>query len=448
MKPKTKLQHRVVELAYYLQDVSKKVEEWAENHTVKHRAFRLKKGRTACLDCGHIWQVTKDVKTVVCPSCNKKLKVEVTTKTKEKQQTSFAVIDKMKEFQVNRIFEVTKKERVGQPAEFSIYEIIQQWIIPGTDDFEFYARTSGIMGSISYTGPMEIRTKNMNRYNYNPWFVYPKVKLHDIYKRNGLKNNFYGCSPFRIMQSILSDPKVETLFKTGYGDLLGAYLYTYKGSSYFPSIKIAIRNGYKIEDVKMWFDYLELLEHFNKDLLNAKYVCPDNLRKAHDELVELKRKRDERLRIENERRWARKEAEERARQEMWKQPGYYESVYAPYLNLKFKSGNITITPLQNVEEFYEEGKELHHCIATNAYWAKENSLCLSAKIDGVRVETIEINLKGGFVSQCHGARNFNSTSHEDILDLMNRNLKTVLKIYQRQQNTKKKKGKLLIENAA
>lgn len=32
----------------------------------------------------------------------------------------------------------------------------------------------------------------------------------------------------------------------------------------------------------MWFDYLKLLEHYRKDLHNAHYVCPKNLKKAHD----------------------------------------------------------------------------------------------------------------------------------------------------------------------
>jgi hypothetical protein len=42
-------------------------------------------------------------------------------------------------------------------------------------------------------------------------------------------------------------------------------------------------------------DTVRLLDHFDKDLLSTKYVCPDDLHKAHNKLVAKKRTQDELL---------------------------------------------------------------------------------------------------------------------------------------------------------
>ena len=36
---------------------------------------------------------------------------------------------------------------------------------------------------------------------------------------------------------------------------------------------------------------------------------------------------------------------------------------------------------------------MHHCVFTNEYYLKADSLILSATIDGKRIETIEVSLK-------------------------------------------------------
>jgi hypothetical protein len=67
---------------------------------------------------------------------------------------------------------------------------------------------------------------------------------------------------------------------------------------YWNSIKICIRNNYQIKDATIWFDTVRLLDHFDKDLLSTKYVCPDDLHKAHNKLVAKKRTQDELLRAD------------------------------------------------------------------------------------------------------------------------------------------------------
>ena len=57
----------------------------------------------------------------------------------------------------------------------------------------------------------------------------------------------------------------------------------------------------------------------------------------------------------------------------------------------------------------------------NAYYLKENSLILSATIEGRRIETIEINLDTLKVVQSRGVCNKNTEYHEQIVNLVNAN---------------------------
>ena len=45
---------------------------------------------------------------------------------------------------------------------------------------------------------------------------------------------------------------------------------------------------------------------------------------------------------------------------------------------------------------------MHHCVFTNEYYLKADSLILSATIDGKRIETIEVSLKRMEVVQSRG----------------------------------------------
>ena len=64
----------------------------------------------------------------------------------------------------------------------------------------------------------------------------------------------------------------------------------------------------------------------------------------------------------------------------------------PYLKLCIKEDNCTIIPLKSVKEFVEEGVAMHHCVFTNGYYKRDDCLILSARIDGKRAETVEVNL--------------------------------------------------------
>lgn len=51
----------------------------------------------------------------------------------------------------------------------------------------------------------------------------------------------------------------------------------------------------------MWNDYIDLLLYFKKDVRNAKYICPKNLKVEHDLLMNKKRSIEAKLRRDRER---------------------------------------------------------------------------------------------------------------------------------------------------
>ena len=61
----------------------------------------------------------------------------------------------------------------------------------------------------------------------------------------------------------------------------------------------------------------------------------------------------------------------------------------------------------------------------NAYYLKENSLILSATIEGRRIETIEVNLNTLKVVQSRGVCNQNTEYHDQIVNLVNANKRLI-----------------------
>ena len=86
--------------------------------------------------------------------------------------------------------------------------------------------------------------------------------------------------------------------------------------------------------------------------------------------------------------------------------------------MEFSDGEICIKVLDSVEAIRQEGEAMHHCVFTNEYYLKADSLILSATIDGKRIETIEVSLKRMEVVQSRGVCNKNTPYHGQILKLM------------------------------
>ncbi|MCD8244848.1 MAG: PcfJ domain-containing protein [Parabacteroides sp.] len=297
---------------------------------------------------------------------------------------------------------------------------MQRWIAPSGKHCTF-AKLRQTMGtcyydSWIYSAPLELRNENSNNKFYINVYdkiytgvVYPRQKLITELKRTGYKKRLYGQKPLDLFRTLLTDSKAETLMKTGNTKLLKHLMDNgwQKIESYWPSIRITIRNGYKIKDATMWCDYIDFLRFFGKDLRNAKYVCPTDLKAEHGRYMQRKAKADAQADLEKQ---LQKEAE-------------FKAIKERFFGLIFSDGRISIRVLESVQEIIAEGKAMHHCVG--GYHSKEDLLILSATIDGKRIETIEVSISKLKVIQCRGLQNKTTRYHSRIINLVEQNMPLV-----------------------
>ncbi len=134
MKPRTRIQKEVVRLSGGLPDLTGKQAAYAFEHCFKHYAHRTKGGIITCTKCGHRWKsghpLAETVCGCTCPHCGMELEVLDTRKRLFKDTEYYSVITARKGYQVLRYFMASVTRRVGQPAEYSLIEVVQWWIAP------------------------------------------------------------------------------------------------------------------------------------------------------------------------------------------------------------------------------------------------------------------------------------------------------------------------------
>jgi len=413
MEPKTKAQKAIVEIQKHLPQITDAQKAWAKSHCLDHEAVRLKSGKITCLDCGYVWHEDLQawklnmVDNTDCPGCGVPVIVTDTKKQKFHNWAYFHIITVFKGWQVVRLFRVSGRYFSGLPAEIGIREIGQMWIgEKKCFDFGLYQGYGG-----NWAGSFELRTGS-GGYGFD-CKIHPDIKILPELKKRGFKKSFHGLYPFRIFKMLLTETFAETLLKAKQYSLLKYFADGYHRreiEKYWPSIKIAMRNKYIVKDAGTWIDYLDLLIHFNKDLYNAKYVCPDNLKAVHDKYVAKKQALYERQKFE------------KRKYEIEEAQVLYAEMKAKFFGLQFSENNITVKVLENVREFLEEGTAHKHCLFTNEYYKKPDSLILSARVDDTPVETVEVSLSQLKILQARGYGNKATGYHDEIISLVNKNL--------------------------
>lgn len=243
-----------------------------------------------------------------------------------------------------------------------------------------------------------------------------------VLKRNGLKGSFHNMQPRDVIEGLLKNNMFETLWKCGQLSLLQALAYNwsrdYNNADKVTAIKIALRHGYKVTDGRMWLDMIGLLLRAHKDIRNPKFVCPIDLKKGHDQALdwcnryeELQRKISERNKLIEDKNAAKR----------------YEEARRRFSGLKLTDGTIVIQALPTVKDIMQEGNAMHHCVFAAGYYKRLDSLLLTAKVNGVRAETIEVNLKRYELVQSRGVCNQNSKYHDEIVNLVNENMNVIRK---------------------
>ena len=416
MKPRNKFEQAVLAQSKHLRPITKAQKLWAFRECIEHYAYRLSKGNTTCMDCGHLWQMIEPTEHCTCPQCGAGLEVITARARKLKQRQYFTVLTTSGGYQVLRMYLLIVGMEKGYQASSSVMEIGQYWWDErGRQSIVTVQRTMGhYIDSFAYYSPMAIRHDNEAYRFIARCPLYPEVKLSDTLQRNGFEGKCYGIAPTSLIPALLTDSRAETLMKAGRTEHLRYFLSRARTiDEYWQAYKITLRRGYDITDIALWCDYVDMLRRLGKDTHNALYVCPEDLQVAHDEVHRKLRARQER------------EQEEHKRQKALEDEARFQKLKTPFFGITFTDGTIQIRVLESVQEYIEEGQALHHCVFTNEYHLKEKSLILSARIEGKRVETIEVSLETMQVIQCRGLMNQNTEYHERIIELVHQNMKQI-----------------------
>ncbi|MCF0074022.1 PcfJ domain-containing protein [Dyadobacter sp. CY261] len=427
MKPKTIFQKKIDSLRKFLPAISDKQLQWGYDNCFDRSGF-LTKSKAHCIECGYSWPQERSlVATIVgltCPNCDSELKMSNTRKRSHQDAAHFAILTTVKGIQVVRMFFLRKTGKVGQRAEFTGFEVMQHWI-DSKGKSSMYAMNVNTMTGYydSWTGHGELHLRDrmgngaILRSSIVPHQIYPRRGITPEIKRNGFDGHLYDQSPSDFFRMLLSDSKAETLLKARQISLLKYLFYKYCGpetlSKYWNSVKICIRNGYLIKDASLWTDYIDLLEHFNKDLLSSHYVCPVELKKSHDKLMRKRQSIQERARVEQ------------LRKDIAEAEIHYQQQKGQFFGLLFSNGEITVKMLESVKEFQEEGDTLKHCVFVNQYYKRQDIIVLSARIDDQPVETIELSLNTLKVIQARGMNNKPTEHHGKIVSLVYDNLNAI-----------------------
>ena len=422
MKPRTRIQKEVARLSGRLPRLTEAQTAYAFRHCFKHHAIKRADGATICTECGHSWKSGHDLADTVCgcvcPHCGMGLEVLHTRDSVFSENEYFSIVTTCKRIQVIRFFSVKARYKARRRAEYSIFEVVQRWIAPDGKTTTV-ARLRGM--SLFYYdlwneySDMEVRQNGKLRaYDIDPVCTYPRQRFIPELKRNGFKGVCHGILPYDLFTAVLSDCRAETLLKAGQYPMLRHYIRSsFDIGRYWASVRICIRNGYTISDGSIWRDTIDLLRHFGKDTNSPKYVCPADLKAEHDRLVEKRNRQRER------------EQTEKQRQKAIEDEKNYLKAKGKFFGLVFSDALIRIKVIESVSEMVMEGRLMHHCVG--GYHNKENSLILSATIDGKRIETIEVSLKTFEVVQSRGVCNGNTEYHDRIIKLVNDNISLIRK---------------------
>ena len=344
------------------------------------------------------------------------MQVKDTFERKLQQKRYFTTLTACEGYQVLRMFLLVAEMEKGCKAEHYVLEIGQYWWnAQGRKALVAIQRILGhYVDTFSFCAPMAIRNDN-EAYQYAAYSqTYPKFKVTDTLRRNGFKDDFHDIAPTTLISALLSDSRAETLMKAGRIEHLRYFLNSPRDfDSYWKSYKIANRSGYEITDISLWCDYVDTLRRLGKDTHSPKYLCPTDLKAEHDRIEDQIRRQRE------------KEEIERKRQKAVEDEKRFQELKSKFFGICFTDGTIQVRVLESVQEHLEEGVALHHCVFSNGYYLKEDSLILSATIEGKRIETIEVNLDTLKVVQSRGVCNKNTEYHEQIVNLVNANSRLI-----------------------
>lgn len=367
-----------------------------------------------------------------CPHCGRHIhvdEVEVWSKKPRYDAIEYGYVTHIGSWTVLRVFYVERTCKMEQKVRYDVHEVWQRWLNDNGKEV--------ILTKHYYRSPYYFRwcfdsDWKVGRHNGGCSGYYVSNDMYDSYgvtmgaidvsdmlKRNGWRNEWADLRVdiFKFWQLLLTEPMAEECAKHNQEQVVKYWMTNCNKpflQKWMHAVRICIRNHYKIKDAPLWFDHMELLEHFGKDTHNAHYVCPANLSEEHHRLI-----------MRQQRELAAKELQEQIATINDAEPAFREH-RGMFFGLFFGDGDITVKVLCSVRDIFEEGTMMKHCVFTNRYYDTEmhpDSLILSARDShGERIETVEVNIRTWQIVQSRGFMNGMTDRHADIVRLVNKNM--------------------------
>lgn len=410
MKPRNDKQRQILAMSGQLRPLTTVQKQWTLTHTIDNYALKYKKGKPVCLICGKEFEAEDGM--CRCPHCGAKVEVKTTTLRVLREKSYFNIITAVKDFQVIRMFLMIVEFRKGMKANPAFIEIGQYWIDKyGHATVVGLQRTLGLYRDcFAFGSPLEIRRDNDAFQHIADQWVYPRIRVTDTIKRNGFKNSTHQIHAVKLFNALLTNPKAETLMKAGEVELVRHLTYhPMEVDKYWNTIKIAMRHGYRFDDVPKWFDYIRMLEIMDKDLHSPTLIMPEDLTSAHDLYVrKVNRKREE-------------ERREADRKRAIEDQSKFIELKSRYFGLSMSDGQINLHTLDTIDDYYEVGNRMNICTGSAHYFNKSESLVLVAYIGTKQVATIGIALSDCSIIQCRGYANGSCEYSKQIADIIKAN---------------------------
>lgn len=304
-----------------------------------------------------------------------------------------------------------------------------------------FGKLRGMYGEFLFDSNIELRCNRRDYDGYNLNNVFSN-KYFSIERHYGEEIKCVRTNPDNL-NKILSIPYGETLYNAEEKNLINHLLCRNYKKEFLASIRIAKKHGFTFteENSYEWFDMVYCIIKTKNDNHNPKYVAPGNLNEMHNYFLKKyqswQRKKEEQA---EERAMARRE---KMQLDMLKSEQRINEDYIKrrkrFYDLNISDSKFDIHVLRDVQEFFEEGTTMHHCVFSMKYYKKPDSLIMSCRDkQGNRVETIEVDLKTFKIAQCYGKYDQFTEHHEHLRRLVNKNMNKIRWCYA-SKGTKKAK---------
>ena len=232
----------------------------------------------------------------------------------------------------------------------------------------------------------------------------------EIVKHANEYDRYRSLSLLDYIKLYISEPTfVETLNKLERFDLIAGYR---ADNTLKNELMLLARKNLTFNvDFTLWKDYIHAIKEIGWDIKNPKIVRPN------DDDFQLKN-----IQAEN------KAARLRTKKELESNIEKYNSSYIErtkeIVGIDFGNEKFSIKILKDIEEFFDEGIELHHCVYRMGYYKMKNSYVFSVRVNDKRTETLELSKNGDklVIHQLYGFGDKETEYHKDILNLVNKNM--------------------------